>query len=70
MTNPSTLVYDIAGRGFTRLRGTVWIENPIADIGATLDPQLRFYVFGSRAESWIACVPPAPGVPIPCRPGD
>jgi len=64
VTNPSTLAYDIAGRGFTRMRGTVWIENPIADIGATLDPQLRFYVFAAEPNP-DRLRPPAPGVPIP-----
>ena len=43
--NPSVVVYDIAGRGFTRFRGVIGIENPRTDIGATLNPALRFYVF-------------------------
>ncbi len=61
--NPSTLVYDIAGRGFTRMRGTMWIENDVADIGATLDPQLRFYVFTAEP-NMARLIPPVPGVPM------
>jgi hypothetical protein len=44
--NPSVVAYDIAGRGFTELRGVIGLENRRADIGATLNPALRFYVFG------------------------
>jgi len=67
VTNPSTLIYDIAGRGFTRMRGTIWIENPVADIGSTLDPQLRFYVFGAEPNA-DRLRPPAPGAPMPAAP--
>jgi hypothetical protein len=62
--NPSTLVYDVTGRGFARMRGTMWVENPVSDIGATLDPQLRFYVF-SDEPNMERLVPPTPGVPMP-----
>ena len=65
--NPSALVYDVRGREFTRLRGTMWIENPVSDIGATLDPQLRFYVF-SGEPNMERLVPPTPGVPLPSAP--
>ena len=43
--NPSVVVYDVAGRGFTRFRGAIGIENARAEIGTTLNPALRFYVF-------------------------
>jgi hypothetical protein len=43
--NPSVLVYDIAGLGLTRLRGIMGLENKQSDIGSTLNPATRFYVF-------------------------
>ena len=65
--NPSVLRYDIAGRGFTELCGTMWLENARADIGATLDPQVRFFVFG-EAPNLDRLVPPLAGVPLPGPP--
>ncbi len=67
VSNPSTLIYDLGGREFTRLRGVLWLENPIADIGATLDPQLRFYVFTTEPEN-ARLRPPVAGVPLPAGP--
>ena len=67
VSNPSTMSYDIAGRGFTHLRGTIWIENPIADVGSTLDPQLRFYVFSAEPNE-DRLRPPLPGTPLPTAP--
>jgi hypothetical protein len=67
VTNPSTLAYDIAGRGFTRFRGTMYIENPVGDIGATLDPQLRFFVFDHEPNR-DRLVPPTAGTPLPPPP--
>jgi hypothetical protein len=61
--NPSTLVYDIGGKGFTRFRGAMWLENPAREIGATLDPQIRFYVFDVEPD-FSRLVPPAPGAPL------
>ena len=65
--NPSRLVYDIAGRGFVRLRGTMFVENAVSDIGATLDPQLRFFVF-SREPNADRLLPPTAGAPLPAVP--
>jgi hypothetical protein len=65
--NPSTLVYNVAGRGYRRMRGTMWIENDVSDIGATLDPQLRFYVFTAEP-NMERLVPPIAGEPIPAGP--
>ena len=62
--NPSVLVYDIAGRGFTRLRGIVGLENARADIGSTLNPQVRFFVFDA-APDMERLIPPAAGTPLP-----
>jgi hypothetical protein len=64
VTNPSTLVYDIGGRGFTRLRGVAGLENARADIGSTLNPQTRFFVFDA-APDMERLIPPAPGTPLP-----
>jgi hypothetical protein len=60
-------VYDVSGRGFVRVRGTMWIENVAADIGATLDPQLRFYIFTAEP-NMNRLIPPTPGVPLPPGP--
>ena len=60
MKNPSVLVYDIAGKGFTRFRGVVGLENPQSEIGSTLNPQIRFFVFDA-APNMERLVPPAPG---------
>jgi hypothetical protein len=62
--NPSTVVYDVAGRGFTRFRGAIGIENPRADIGSTLNPALRFYVFDA-APNPDRLLPATPGAPLP-----
>jgi hypothetical protein len=65
--NPSVLVYDIAGKGFTQLRGTIGIENNVSDIGSTLNPQIRFFVF-DEAPNMERLVPPAPETPLPPGP--
>jgi hypothetical protein len=65
--NPSRLVYDIAGRGFTRLRGQVGLENATSDIGATLNPSVRFFVFDTEP-NMERLLPPAPGGPLPAAP--
>lgn len=43
---PSRLVYDIAGKGFTRFRGTVGLEN--RDITFDISPNIRFFVFSQQ----------------------
>ena len=65
--NPSMLVYDIAGRGFTRLRGVIGLENNPSEIGSTLNPQLRFFVFDAEP-NMERLVPPAPEPPLPPGP--
>ena len=59
LKNPSRLVYDIAGKGFTRFRGTFDLENDRADIGSTLNPAVRFFVFDA-SRTWIGCCRRAP----------
>jgi hypothetical protein len=65
--NPSVLTYDIAGKGFTRLRGIVGLENSRADIGSTLNPQVRFFVFDA-APDMERLIPPVPGAPLTPQP--
>jgi Protein of unknown function (DUF1549)/Protein of unknown function (DUF1553)/Planctomycete cytochrome C len=65
--NPSMLVYDIAGRGFTKLRGIIGLENPQSEIGSTLNPQIRFFVFDAEP-NMERLVPPAPEPPMPAGP--
>ncbi|HEX6465001.1 MAG TPA: PSD1 and planctomycete cytochrome C domain-containing protein [Vicinamibacterales bacterium] len=67
VSNPSALVYDIAGRGFTRFRGRLAIENAVSDIGSTLNPALRFYVFDA-APDMDRLIPPSPALPMPAPP--
>jgi hypothetical protein len=65
--NPSVLVYDIAGRGFTTFRGVIGIENPQSEIGSTLNPQIRFFVF-DKPPNMERLLPPAQGTPLPTPP--
>ena len=59
--------YDIAGKGFTSFRGVIGLENPPAEIGSTLDPQIRFFVFGAPPDM-DRLIPPRPEVPLPAPP--
>ena len=66
---PSRLVYDIAGRGFARFRGSIALDNPRSEIGATLNPAVRFYVFDvepnmDRLLPPSTQLPLAPGPPL------
>ena len=45
---PSQLVYDISGKGFTRLRGSAHIEN--TEITSDLNPQIRFLIFKQKPD--------------------
>ena len=65
--NPSTLVYDIADKGFTRFRGTIGLENPKSDIGSTLNPSVRFFVFDAEPDM-ERLIPPSPDPPLPTPP--
>jgi hypothetical protein len=40
---PSRLVYDISGQGYTKLRGSVAIEN--TEVSSDINPDIRFFVF-------------------------
>jgi mono/diheme cytochrome c family protein len=65
--NPSVLVYDISGRGFTQFRGIMGLENKQSDIGSTLNPSTRFYVFDAEPDM-ERLLPPSPGTPLPSPP--
>jgi hypothetical protein len=67
VTNPSRLVYDIRGRGFTRFRGNADIDNPKSEVGSTLSPSLRFFVFDAEPNP-ERLVPPAAASPLPAAP--
>ena len=64
VNNPSVVSYDISGKGFTQLRGVIGLENPVAEIGSTLDPQIRFFVFDAPP-NMDRLIPPAPEPPLP-----
>ena len=64
MKNDSRLVYDIAGKGFTRLRGGIDVDNDRADIGSTLNPAIRFFVFDAEP-NMDRLLPPSPEPPTP-----
>jgi hypothetical protein len=67
ITAPSRLVFDISGKGFTRFRGTMALENSRSEIGSTLNPQVRFLVFDAEP-NLARLLPPAPDVPLPAPP--
>jgi hypothetical protein len=62
--NDSRLVYDIAGKGFKSLRGGLDVENNRAEIGSTLNPALRFFVFDAEP-NMDRLLPPSPEPPMP-----
>ena len=64
---PSRLVYDVGGRGFVRFRGSIALDNPRSDIGSTLNPAVRFYVFDTQP-NMDRLLPPAPQPPLPPEP--
>ena len=67
VTGTSRLVYDIAGRGFVTLRGQLALENPRLEIGSTLNPSLRFFVF-DRAPNMARLIPTWHELPLPAPP--
>jgi Protein of unknown function (DUF1549)/Protein of unknown function (DUF1553)/Planctomycete cytochrome C len=63
---PSRLVYDISGRGFTRLRGVVGLEN-VSNLAQGETILGRFLIFGTEPDM-DRLVPPTPGTPLPPGP--
>jgi hypothetical protein len=62
--NSARLVYDVTGRGFTRFRGSPDVENNRGEIGSTLNPALRFFVFDVEP-NMNSLIPPLPALPMP-----
>ena len=50
VANPSVLSFDIAGKGYTRFRGVIGLENSRQEIGSTLNPATRFFVFDTAPD--------------------
>lgn len=67
VSGTSRLVYDIAGRGFVTLRGQLALENPAIEIGSTLNPSLRFFVF-DRAPNLARLLPAWHELPLASPP--
>ncbi|MGH9664635.1 MAG: DUF1549 and DUF1553 domain-containing protein, partial [Bryobacteraceae bacterium] len=65
-TAASVVVYDIAGKGFTRLRGTVGLERKCMQ--SDISPAVRFFVFGRRPDM-EHLVQVAPETPVPSARG-
>jgi hypothetical protein len=59
-------VYDISGRGFTRLRGVVGLEN-VSNLAQGETILGRFLIFGTEPDM-DRLVPPTPGTPLPPGP--
>jgi hypothetical protein len=59
-------MYDISGRGFTRFRGVVGLENVTA-LAQGERILGRFLIFGTEPDM-DRLVPPAPGTPLPPGP--
>ena len=64
--NSSRLAYDISGKGFTRFRGSLDVDNARADIGSTLNPAVRLFIFDTEP-NMSRLLPPAAGMPLPGR---
>jgi hypothetical protein len=59
---PSTTVIDLAGKGYTRLRGAVGILNE--EVTSDLNPRIRFFVF-DREPTMDRLTEVAPATPLP-----
>ena len=62
---PSRLVYDIAGKGFTRFYGLVGVENKV--ITSDLSPRVRFMIFDKEPDM-DRLTPVGPGMPVAAPP--
>jgi hypothetical protein len=67
VANPSLLAFDIADRGYTRFRGVIGLENDRQQIGGTLNPSTRFFVFDTEPDL-ERLIPPLPGAPLAPQP--
>jgi hypothetical protein len=62
---PSRLVYDIAGKGFTRFYALATVENKV--ITSDLNPKVRFMIFDQEPDT-ERLTPIAPDTPVPGAP--
>ncbi len=62
---PSQVVYDLGGKRFKRLRGTMALENRV--ITSELNPRIRFFVFGEEP-NMDRLTPVEPETPVPAPP--
>jgi len=67
--NPSVLRYSIEGRKFARLRGAVDVANLRSEVGSTLNPSVRFFIFDA-APNFGRLLPPGGAAPSPAVPSD
>jgi hypothetical protein len=58
---PSRVVYDIGGKGYTKLRGLIGIENK--DAGNDINPNLRFFIFDTEP-NMERLTPVLPDMPV------
>ena len=63
MGNPSVLRYSLEGRTFVRLRGAVDVANLRSEVGSTLNPSLRFFIFDT-APNPGRLLPPGQAAPL------
>jgi hypothetical protein len=64
---PSMIRLDLTGRGFVRMRGLVDIANARSEVGATLNPSVRFFIFDAepdRAHLLPSSGPPPVAAPV------
>jgi hypothetical protein len=64
---PSVLRYSLDGKRFVRLRGAVDVANLRSEIGSTLNPSLRFFIFDATP-NLARLLPPGRTLPMPPPP--
>ncbi len=67
VTAPAVWRYDISGRRFVRIRGMVDVANSRSEIGSTLNPAVRFFIFDA-APDLSQLLPPSGQRPLPPPP--
>ena len=67
VTAPSLLRYDLTGRRVVRFTGSVDIANARTEVGSTLNPSVRFFVF-DREPDLDRLLPPGGALPLPAPP--
>jgi len=69
---PSEVVYDTSGKGLTRLRGFVNIEN--TEVTSDINPQIRFLIFKDKPDperlTRVASGAPLPALPVVRTPAE